>query len=158
VPGYARSETLDSLKLRFAYAFSGKDGYPAVCAPHLLPNHMNLGGLSIRAVDQPHGEITTAGLRFDAGGKTAIYSTDFNVLTEEMEFAFQDTDLWIVDALRRRPHPSHPHLAQAVEWAQRLRAKRAILTHMDNSLDYETLCGELPNGIEPAYDGMEITL
>ena len=158
VPGYARSETLDSLKLRFAYAFSGKDGYPAVSAPHLLPNHMNLGGLSIRAVDQPHGEITTAGLRFDAGGKTAIYSTDFNVLTEEMEFAFQDTDLWIVDALRRRPHPSHPHLAQAVEWAQRLRAKRAILTHMDNSLDYETLCAELPEGIEPAYDGMEITL
>jgi phosphoribosyl 1,2-cyclic phosphate phosphodiesterase len=158
VPGYARRETLDSLKLRFAYAFSGKDGYPAVSAPHLLPNHMNLGGLSIRAVDQPHGEITTAGLRFDAGGKTAIYSTDFNVLTEEMEFAFQDTDLWIVDALRRRPHPSHPHLAQAVEWAQRLRAKRAILTHMDNSLDYETLCAELPEGIEPAYDGMEITL
>ena len=46
----------------------GKGGYPAVVAAHLLPNHMNLGGLSIRAVDQPHGDITTAGLRFDAGG------------------------------------------------------------------------------------------
>jgi len=158
VPGYARAETLESLKLRFAYAFAGKDGYPAVCAPHLLPNHMNLGGLSIRTVDQPHGEITTAGLRFDAGGKTVIYSTDFNVLTEEMEFTFQGTDLWIVDALRRRPHPSHPHLAQAIEWAQRIGAKRTILTHMDNSLDYQTLRGELPEGIEPAHDGMEVHL
>ena len=158
VAGYARAETLDSLKLRFAYAFAGKDNYPPVCAAHLLPNHMNLGGLSIRTVDQPHGEITTAGLRFDAGGKTVVYSTDFNVLTEEMEIAFQDTDLWIVDALRRRPHPSHPHLAQAIEWAQRLRARKAILTHMDNSMDYETLRAELPEGVEPAFDGMEIAL
>jgi phosphoribosyl 1,2-cyclic phosphate phosphodiesterase len=158
VPGYARAETLESLERRFAYAFSGKDGYPAVTTPHLLPNHMNLGGLSIRAVDQPHGEITTAGLRFDAGGKTVVYSTDFNALTEEMEIAFQDTDLWIVDALRRRPHPSHPHLAQAIEWAERLRAGRAILTHMDNSMDYETLRAELPESVEPAYDGMEIAL
>ena len=158
VPGYARAETLESLQHRFAYAFTGEHGYPPVTAPHLLPNHMNLGGLSIRAVDQPHGEITTAGLRFDAGGKTVVYSTDFNALTEEMEIAFQDTDLWIVDSLRRRPHPSHPHLAQALEWAERLRAGRAILTHMDNSMDYETLRAELPEGVEPAYDGMEIRL
>lgn len=158
VPGYARRETLDSLKQRFAYAFQGWGGYPAVTSPHLLPDHMNLAGLSIRAVDQPHGEITTAGLRFDAGGKTIVYSTDFNILTEEMEIAFQGADLWIVDALRRRPHPSHPHLAQALEWIERLRPGRALLTHMDNSLDYEMLRAELPEGVEPAFDGMEIAL
>ena len=158
VAGYARPDTLESLKHRFSYAFDGKDGYPAVTRPHLLPNHMNVGGLSIRTVDQPHGNITTAGLRFDAGGKTVVYSTDFNALTEEMEIAFQDTDLWIVDTLRRRPHPSHPHLAQTLEWAKRLRAGRTILTHMDNSMDYETLRAELPEGVEPAYDGMEIAL
>src|SRR6185503_1034629 len=66
VAGYARQETLDSLDRRFGYAFEGKDGYPAVVTPNLLPNHMNLAGLSIRTVDQPHGNITTAGLRFDA--------------------------------------------------------------------------------------------
>jgi phosphoribosyl 1,2-cyclic phosphate phosphodiesterase len=158
VTSYARPDTLEILKQRFAYAFDGKDGYPAVTTSHLLPDHMNLGGLSIRTVDQPHGNITTAGLRFDAGGKTVVYSTDFNALTEEMEIAFQGADLWIVDSLRRRPHPSHPHLAQALEWIERLRPGRAILTHMDNSMDYETLRAELPDGVEPAYDGMELAL
>jgi phosphoribosyl 1,2-cyclic phosphate phosphodiesterase len=158
VAGYARPDTLESLQHRFAYAFDGKDGYPAVVRPHPLPNHMNLAGLSIRTVDQPHGNITTAGLRFDAGGKTVVYSTDFNALTDKMEIAFQGVDLWIVDALRRRPHPSHPHLAQAIEWIERLRPAKAVLTHMDNSMDYEALRAELPEGVEPAYDGMEIAL
>lgn len=158
VAGYARPDTMDSLKHRFAYAFDGKDGYPAVVDPHILPDHVNLGGLSIRTVDQPHGEITTAGLRFDAGEKTAVYSTDFNGLTPEMETAFEGADLWIVDTLRRRPHPSHPNLQQGLEWIARLAPKRAVLTHMDNSMDYETLRAELPDGVEPGFDGMEIAL
>ena len=158
VAGYARQETLDSLDRRFGYAFEGKDGYPAVVTPNLLPNHMNLAGLSIRTVDQPHGNITTAGLRFDAGDKTVVYSTDFNALTEDMEIAFQGADLWIVDTLRRRPHPSHPHLKQTLEWIERLKPGRSVLTHMDNSMDYETLRAELPEGVEPGYDGMEIAL
>lgn len=158
VAGYARPDTVDSLIRRFAYAFDGKDGYPAVVSLRTLPDHINLGGISVRTIDQPHGPMTTAGLRFDAGGKTVVYSTDFNDLTEEMEIAFQGTDLWIVDTLRRRPHPTHPHLAQALEWIARLRPGRALLTHMDNSMDYETLLGELPEGVEPAFDGQEILL
>ena len=67
VDGYARLETLESLKQRFAYAFDGKSGYPAVATGHLLPDHMNLNGISVQVVDQPHGDITTAGLRFDLG-------------------------------------------------------------------------------------------
>jgi phosphoribosyl 1,2-cyclic phosphate phosphodiesterase len=156
VVGYARQETLDSLKLRFAYAFDGKSGYPAVAEGRLLPDHMNLEGLSIRALDQPHGDITSAGLRFDAGGKAIVYSTDFNELTPEMQMAFQRVDLWIVDSLRRRPHPTHPHLDQALAWIEELRPKRALLTHLDNSMDYDTLAAELPEGVEPAYDGQEV--
>jgi phosphoribosyl 1,2-cyclic phosphate phosphodiesterase len=158
VTGYARPDTVESLKQRFAYAFDGKDGYPAVVHLNVLPDHMNIGGISIRTVDQPHGPITTAGLRFDAGGKTIVYSTDFNDLTERMEIDFQGADLWIVDSLRRRPHPTHPHLSQALEWISRLGPARALLTHMDNSMDYETLLAELPGGVEPAFDGMEIAL
>jgi phosphoribosyl 1,2-cyclic phosphate phosphodiesterase len=71
---------------------------------------------------------------------------------------FQGTDLWVVDALRRRPHPTHPHLAQALEWIATVRPGRAILTHMDNSMDYRTLCAELPAGVEPGFDGLEVTL
>ena len=158
VAGYARAQTLDLLKQRFAYAFEGKGGYPAVVAPHLLPNHINLAGLSVRALDQPHGPITSAGLRFDAGGAAIGYSTDFDSLTDDMAMLFEGLDLWVVDALRRKPHPTHPHLAQTLEWIRRLAPKRAILTHMDNSMDYRTLCAELPDGVEPAYDNMEIEL
>jgi len=158
VAGYARQETLESLRHRFAYAFDGTGGYPAVARGNRLPDHMNLAGLAVRTVDQPHGDITTAGLRFDAGGKSVAYSTDFNEMTPEMANMFQDLDLWIVDALRRRPHPTHPHLAQALAWISEVKPKRALLTHMDNSMDYATLVAELPPGVEPAYDGMEIHL
>ena len=64
--------------------------------------------------------------------------------------------LWSVQTAE--PHPSHPHLADTLEWIRALAPKRAILTHMDNSMDYRTLCGELPPGVEPGYDGMEIQL
>jgi len=158
VAGYARAQTLDMLKRRFAYAFEGQGGYPAVVAPHLLPNHINLAGLSVRALDQPHGPITSAGLRFDAGGAAIGYSTDFDTLTDDMAMLFEGLDLWVVDALRRKPHPTHPHLAQTLEWIGRLAPKRAILTHMDNSMDYRTLCAELPEGVEPGYDGLEVQL
>jgi phosphoribosyl 1,2-cyclic phosphate phosphodiesterase len=158
VAGYARADTLDLLRLRFGYAFKGEGGYPAVVNGQLLPNHMNLAGISVRAVDQPHGPITSAGLRFDAGGAAIGYSTDFDSLTDDMAMLFEGLDLWVVDALRRRPHPTHPHLAQTLEWIRRLAPKRAILTHMDNSMDYRTLCAELPAGVEPGYDGLEVEL
>jgi phosphoribosyl 1,2-cyclic phosphate phosphodiesterase len=158
VPGYARKDSLALLKRRFGYAFEGKGGYPAVANGHLLPNHINLGGLSVRAVDQPHGEITSAGLRFDAGGAAIGSSTDFDSVTDDMAMLFEGLDLWVVDALRRRPHKSHPHLAYTLEWIRRLAPRRAILTHMDNSMDYRTLCAELPEGVEPGYDGLEIEL
>lgn len=158
VAGYAREATLELLKRRFAYAFEGKGGYPAVVAGHLLPTHVNLGGISVRVVDQPHGEITSAGLRFEAGGVSIGYSTDFNDLTDDMAALFEGLDLWIVDALRRRPHPTHPHLAETLDWIRQLGARRAILTHMDNSMDYAALLAELPAGVEPGYDGIEVQL
>ncbi|HKR24621.1 MAG TPA: MBL fold metallo-hydrolase [Allosphingosinicella sp.] len=158
VAGYARAEALALLQRRFAYAFEGKGGYPAVAEANLLPNHINLAGISVRAVDQPHGDITSAGLRFDAGGFAIGYSTDFHELTDDMATLFEGLDLWVVDALRRRPHPTHPHLADTLEWIRTLAPKRAILTHMDNSMDYRTLCAELPAGVEPGYDGMEVDL
>ena len=158
VEGYARADSLEVLKQRFGYAFDGKSGYPAVATANLLPDHMNIAGISIQAVDQPHGNITSAGLRFDAGGKTIVYSTDFHEMTDEMAVRFQGADLWIVDALRRRPHPSHPHLALVLQWIAELRPARALLTHLDNTMDYDTLVAELPPGVEPAYDGMEVEL
>ena len=158
IPGYARPQTLAVLRRRFAYVFEGAGGYPAIVEARALADRLEVGPIVVRALDQPHGDITSAGLRFDAGGRSAAYSTDCNALTPEMAALFEGVDLWVVDALRRRPHPTHPHLAMALEWVGAVRPGRAILTHMDNSMDYATLRAELPPGVEPGFDGMEIVL
>ena len=156
--GYARPDTLASLRARFGYVFEGKGGYPAIIDGRLLPDEVRIGPIQIRVADQPHGSITSAGLRFEVDGKSVSYSTDFNALTDVMKKLFDGTDVWVVDALRRRPHPTHPHLALALEWIGAVRPGRAILTHMDNSMDYRTLCAELPEGVEPGFDGLQVIL
>jgi len=158
IKGYARAATLVSLNQRFGYIFEGADGYPAVVDGQLLPDRFAVGPIEVRIVDQPHGTITSAGIRFDAGGRSISYSTDFNDLTDDMVGLFEDSDVWIVEALRRRPHPTHPHLDQALGWIARVHPGRAILTHMDNSMDFATLAAGLPAGVEPGYDGLEVTL
>lgn len=158
LPGYARPDTLETLHERFAYIFQGNGGYPPVVNARELPDRLQVQGIAVTIVDQPHGDIVSAGIRFDADGKSIGYSTDFNLLTDEMLSLFQGVDIWVVDALRRRPHPTHPHLDQALEWIAAVRPERAILTHMDQSMDYRTLCRELPSGVEPGYDGLEVWL
>ena len=156
--GFARDATLKTLHHRFGYVFDGRNGYPSIAHGNLLQDEMEMGGVTIRTVDQPHGTITSAGLIFEVDGKRIGYSTDFNMLTDRMESLFEGVDLWIVDALRRKPHPSHPHLSQTLAWIMQVKARRAVLTHMDNSLDYRTLLAELPPFVEPGYDGLEIEL
>lgn len=158
IAGFARPETLRTLEQRFAYIFEGKGDYPPVAAAKPLPDRLGIGGIDVQVTDQPHGTITAAGIRFAAGGRSIGYSTDFNILTEDMVNLFKGVDVWVVDALRRRPHPSHPHLSQALEWIALVQPKRAILTHMDHSMDYRALLKELPAGVEPGYDGMEVAL
>lgn len=158
VEGYARRETLTSLDQRFAYAFHGRDGYPPSVAGHLLPDELVIGDLGMHIVDQPHGLITSAGILFRHGGKSVAYSTDLNAMTNEMEALFQRVDLWIVDALRVREHPTHAHLGQTLSWIERIQPRHAVLIHMDQSMDYATLRHTLPAGVEPGYDGMEISL
>jgi phosphoribosyl 1,2-cyclic phosphate phosphodiesterase len=158
IAGYARPSTAAVLRQRFAYAFDGADGYPATASLTELPDMVAIGDFAIRTVDQPHGNITSAGLRFEAEGKAVGYATDFNRMTEEMLALYAGLDLWIVDALRRRPHPTHPHLSQTLGWAAELAPRRTLLTHMDNSMDYMTLLAELPQGVEPAHDNQMVEL
>lgn len=158
VPGYARPATLAVLRERFAYCFDGRDGYPPTIAAAPLPDLLLVGPLTVRAVDQPHGAITSAGLRFEAAGRAAGYATDLNGMTADMRTLYAGLDLWIVDVLRRRPHPSHPTLAQVLGWVEALRPRRTALVHMDQSMDYRVLCAELPRGVEPGYDGQEFAL
>lgn len=156
VPGYGFAETLAQLKHRFGYAFFGRDGYPPTIEARALTPDMMIGDISVRTVMQPHGAIYSAGFRFDHGGRSIGYSTDFHEVTDDMIEMFAAVDIWVVDALRERPHPTHTHLALTLEAIGRARPKRAILTHMDQSMDYARLSGILPSGVEPGYDGMEI--
>lgn len=158
VPGYAIPETLAILRSRFDYVFDGNDGYPPTVVAHTLHEMLQVGPMRIRTVAQPHGNTVSAGLLFEAGGRSIGYSTDVNILTPEMTDLFAGSDLWIVDALRRRPHPSHASLNEALDWIAAVGPARALLTHMDQSMDYRTLRDELPAGVEPAYDGQRIAL
>ena len=158
VAGFARPDTAKVLQVRFAYAFEGKLGYPPVATASLLPDRMSVGPIRVSVTDQPHGSITSAGLLFESGGRSIGYATDFHEMTEEMLALYRGVDIWIVDALRRRPHPSHAHLSQVLGWIEEVQPARAILTHMDHSMDYAGLLAELPQCVEPGYYGMEIEL
>ena len=158
VRGLARPETLEVLRARFGYVFAGRGGYPATVAAEVLPDRLTIGDIAITVVDQPHGDITSAGLRFDADGASLAYATDFSHLTNDMRSLYRGVDLWIVDALRRRPHPTHPTVNAVIGWHDELRPGRTMLVHMDQSMDYASLCAELPAGIKPAYDGWEMRL
>ncbi|WNO52532.1 MBL fold metallo-hydrolase [Stakelama saccharophila] len=157
VRGLARPETCRRISERFDYVFAGRPGYRQTATIDILPNEIRIGDITVRSVDQPHGTIYSAGLRFEHGGKAIGYATDFNEMTRDMQFLYQDLRIWIVDALRRRPHPTHPHLDQVLEWVRDFRPIRAALMHMDNSMDYRSLRAELPAHVEPGYDGLELT-
>src|SRR5690606_29388071 len=101
-----------------------------------------------------HGDMPTLGFRF----ANLAYSPDISDVPEAALPLLENLDVWVVDALRYIPHPSHFHLRRALEWIDKLKPKRAILTHMTTDLDYEALKRELPEHVQPAYDGMAIDL
>jgi phosphoribosyl 1,2-cyclic phosphate phosphodiesterase len=96
--------------------------------------------------------MTSLGFRV----RDMAYSPDISGLSPQAAAALAGLDLWVVDALRYIPHPSHFSVAQALEWIETLRPKRAILTHLHIDLDYEVLKRELPAHVVPAYDGMAV--
>lgn len=158
VVGYARPRTAAALRQQFGYVFEGNGGYPPTVRLNDLPDRLRIGTIDLHVVDQPHGNITSAGLRFEADGAVIGYSTDFNTMTDDMRALYEGLDVWIVDALRRRPHPTHPDLPTALQWCEQLRPGRTALVHMDQSMDYAGLCRELPHGIEPGFDGLELAV
>jgi MFS superfamily sulfate permease-like transporter len=155
---WASPATFAVLKSRFDYVFFGAAGYPATCTPHDFEQPVMLGDLCITPFPQLHGDIESTGVRFDHDGRSSAYSTDVKDFDARADAALTGLDLWVVDALRREPHPTHTHLEKTLAWITERRPGRAVLTHMDQSMDYETLRAELPAGVEPGYDGQVITL
>ncbi len=146
--------TLDSLGAKFGYCFAqpADSWYPAILESNEITGPFTIGDLEIVPIEQDHGSMPSLGLRFGPVG----YSNDCVTLPEAAFAALAGIRVWIVDALRYRPHPTHAHLERTLEWIARLKPERAIITNMHVDLDYHTLKRELPPGVEPAYDGMVI--
>jgi phosphoribosyl 1,2-cyclic phosphate phosphodiesterase len=155
---YYDEATGSQLHSRFAYCFDTPPSseYPAILKGHEIhagaPVAISGAGGAIEALPfrQLHGQGETLGFRF--GG--IAYSPDVSDFPEESLDALKNLDVWILDTLRYKPHPSHLSVEQALEWIARVKPKRAVLTHMHVDLDYTALAKELPRGVEPAYDGM----
>ena len=158
VPLYARADVLEPLKARFSYAFDGTPAYPGVLKGQVIDGDMGFGAARLRFVDQPHGGISSLGIRAEEDGRSLVYAIDYHELTPDMAAMYEGADLWISDCLRRRPHPTHAHLDAVLGWARELKVGQLWLTHLDNSMDYATLVAELPDWAAPAYDGQEMIL
>ena len=152
LPVYAAAGTWKHLYDRFSYVFEGRELYRPSAEAVTIEGPIKIGPMRIIAFPQEHGPITSWGFRFEAGGKVFCYSTDVSALTEAAERCVAGADLWIVDALRREPHPTHSHLDQTLGWIADLAPRHAVLTHMDQSMDYAELAAALPAHVEPGYD------
>ena len=158
IPGYGADETVRRLRQRFGYVFAGQFGYPTICALDTLDRVRMVCGIGVAYCQVPHGPAQTTAYRFDQGGKSIGYATDFSEMTPELVALFEDCDLLVVDCLRRQPHPTHAHLAMSLDLIQAAGVRRGILTHLDKSMDYRTLLDEIPGNVEPGYDGLVIDL
>jgi phosphoribosyl 1,2-cyclic phosphate phosphodiesterase len=161
VPVYHDEKTGRSLKERFTYCFEtpAESEYPPILHAHNIAPGVPFaidgaaGSIEIMPFRQMHGSGESLGFRF---GNIA-YSPDVSDFPSESLSLLEGLDVWILDTLRYTTHPSHLSVEQALSWIERIKPKRAVLTHMHIDLDYEALAQSLPEAIRPAYDGMVLT-
>jgi phosphoribosyl 1,2-cyclic phosphate phosphodiesterase len=154
---WAHQDVLDTIGRRFAYvleplAANATSIYKPILLPHTITGPFTVGPLTIQALDQDHGYGRTLGFRFGA----LAYSTDVVDLPEDSLRQLEGIDTWIVGCLGAQPHPTHAHVDKVLGWAERIKPRRTVITHMGPRLDYATLKARLPAHVEPAYDGMII--
>ena len=162
IPVWADNATANMLMTRFAYCVIQPPGggyAPILDLMNIVPgtqvDSRGAGGvISGLPIELQHGYIRALGFR--VGGMA--YTPDVNDIPESSLGALQNLDVWIVDALRPQAHPTHFSLPETLQWIERLKPKRAILTNMHLDLDYATLKAELPAHVEPAFDGMSFEI
>ena len=159
LPVWADGPTQDALFSRFGYAFVQPEGSPY---PPILDMHTIKGDVVIEGAGGPvkltpfkvnHGSIDALGFRV----KDLAYLPDVADIPEWIWPELEGLECWILDALRRTPHPTHSHFEQSVEWMHRAKPKRGVLTNMHIDMDYQAVIDETPDWITAAYDGMVIT-
>ncbi len=157
IDAFATARTLAELSKRFDYAFQPWT-QPYFFRPVLAPRVVEPGqtveaaGLQVQLFEQDHGFMPTLGLRIGGFG----YSTDVAILDETAFAALAGVDTWVVDCFQRQAHKTHASLEQVLQWAERLRPRRVVLTHMGYDVDWAWMKRHLPPYIEPAYDGLSL--
>ena len=159
IDAYAHADVFARIRARFDYAFHPPD-QPGWWRPSLNPipfDHgpFRVGDLDVLPYEQGHGRLPSWGFRF---GRAFAYSPDVHHLPEAAFEALRGVRIWIVDALRDAPHPSHAHVERTLGWIERVRPELAVLTHMNHELDYAELRDRLPPGVVPAHDGMVLDI
>ena len=162
LPVYMDAATSAGVREKFGYIFRTPEGsqYPPLLREHrLTPGEMVAldgpgGPVDALPILFRHGDIDALGFRF---GDLA-YTPDVSDIPPESAKLLEGLDVWIIDALRYRRHPSHLTVAEALSWIERLKPRRAILTNLHTDLDYATLERELPLNVIPAFDGLRIEL
>lgn len=161
IPAFMDAATRAALTHRFDYIFESRLGYPAIVEARDIPPHgtpwsvEGAGGpVPVVTFDQAHGPIRSVGYRC---GPVA-WSSDVSDLDDAAVEAVRGCDLWIVDALRFTPHPTHAHVDRTLEWIARAQVRRAVLTNLHIDLDYNALSAILPANVEVGYDGWSARL
>jgi phosphoribosyl 1,2-cyclic phosphate phosphodiesterase len=160
MPVYGSPQTLEAVRRIFWYACTEKPTWPGI--PRFQLNEWNgrplaLGGFDIEWLDLPHGKMTVNGFLFSKNAqKLFAYATDCNIVPPEIVEKIRGVDVVVLDALRDRPHPTHLTVADAVETAQKIGARRTFFTHMNHELDHQTTQNRLPAGIFLAFDGLAV--
>lgn len=158
LPVWADKPTQTDLLSRFAYAFSQPEGshYPPILDLHTIDGPVTIDGAGGPITFTPfvvnHGSIDALGFRI----RDLAYLPDVATIPDAAWAHLHGLDCWILDALRRSPHPTHAHLDLALEWIARAAPRRAVLTNMHLDLDYATVSAETPDHVTPAHDGMVI--
>lgn len=152
IPAYGDARTVRDLKQTFSYIFTPPDqkggGIPKVSLS-TIAGPFSLGGLDVVPVPVMHGQRPILGYRIGA----FAYLTDCNAIPDTSWPLLEGVQVLVLDALREKLHPTHFNVAQAIEAAQRIDARRTYFTHVCHDLGYVDTCARLPLGIELAYDG-----
>lgn len=158
IPVYADGDTQNALFSRFGYAFVQPEGspYPPILDMKTIDGPFTVSGpggdITLTPFRVGHGSIDSLGFRVN----DLAYLPDAVEIYDESWPILQGLDCWIVDALRRTPHPTHAHLDMALEWIERAAPRRAVLTNMHIDMDYEQVIQDTPEHVTAAYDGMVI--
>ncbi len=154
---YARPSDQLEIKQEFSYAFNENPypGVPEFDLRNLSTDQIQIGDLTIQPVELKHMNLSVFGFRIG----DFSYLTDVNFIPKESMEILRETQVLIIDALRKKPHPSHFNLDQAIDVAQQLKIPQTYLTHISHLMGLHSVIEkELPKHINLAWDGLEIEI